>query len=105
MRKLSLGLLAAAAALLPTLPASAQSWYSTSLYNPYYSSYSYPTSSYYGYSYTSPYVYGTRSFSAVVNPYADLAAKNALVNRVNAAIQAGQLTVQEGNAILIRGVW
>lgn len=122
MRKLSLGLLAIAAAILPTLPASAQSWYSSSLYNPYYSGYSSgyantyanPYTSfygnsyanpYYGNSYANPYVYGNTNFSAVVNPFSSQAPKNALINRVNAAIQAGQLTVQEGNAILVRGVW
>ena len=109
MRKFSYGLLALVAAAIPMLPASAQSFYSN-LYNPYlgYNTYASPTYSS-TYTYTNPYRYRVNTFGAVYPYYSEYQAKqaaaNTLINQVNSAIQAGQITVEQGNAILVRGSW
>jgi hypothetical protein len=55
-----------------------------------------------------------RTFNRIYNPYpygyysayqARQAAAQQLIDRVNAAIAAGQITVQQGNQILVRGHW
>jgi len=117
MRKFAYGLLLVAATFIPALPASAQ-YYSSSYYGTYVSPYTYTSPYTYNtnaytytnpYTYTSPYRYRTNTFGAVYPYYSDYPAKRAaadsLIQQVNSAISAGQITVEQGNAILIRGSW
>jgi hypothetical protein len=50
------------------------------------------------YNYANPYGYGYYS-----QYQANQAAADSFVNQVNAMVQSGQLTLSEGNAILVRG--
>lgn len=116
MRHKQLGLIALVAALtvLPTLtitPASAQNWFQRTFlgrnYNPY------PYNNTYN-----PYQYNASPYGAV-NPYSvgsgvnmnqlvttgriSHAQHQAWVNSINARVARGELTLSEGNMILIRG--
>jgi hypothetical protein len=87
--KIAMVALVAAASILPMLnsPADAR----VRLYNRIYNNAYTP----YGYGYGYPYGY---------SPYqAKQAAANQLINQVNQMIQSGQITVQQGNAMLIQG--
>ena len=58
----------------------------------------------YNSTYANPYGrYGAYPYGYYSDYQAKQAAANGLINQVNAAISAGQITVQQGNAILIQG--
>lgn len=103
--KISMVALVAVAAILPALNSPAEARYhrynrvyNSAYANPYgQSAYGYNAYNANAYGYNNGYGYG-------YSPYrAKQAAANQLINQVNAAIQAGQITVQQGNQMLIQG--
>lgn len=110
--------LVAAMIVLPTVattPASAQNWFQRTFnryvpnrdynnYNNYYNDYNYAYPNFSNVTYPQPY-YGTggNMNTMVTTQQISKAQHQAWVDSINARVARGELTLQEGNAILIRG--